>query len=117
MKYSILQKPTGEPSHGRETRAMSGSRDLLVVQLLDALASLLLGVGILGLASPIALYWWIHGDYNRYIWIIHGPFPYSAMGSGPFQLWMSATLFLSGAVLLTAGLLLKRHVWSKLLGE
>lgn len=95
---------------------MSGSRNRLIVQLLDALASLLLGIGMLGLASPIALYWWIHGDDNRYVWIIRGPYPYSAMGSGPFQLRMYATLFLLGVVLVTAGLLLKRRVWSKLLG-
>ncbi|CAN5568031.1 hypothetical protein BH24CHL1_BH24CHL1_08640 [soil metagenome] len=41
--------------------------------LLDFISSLLIGLGVIAAFSPFALYWWIHADYNRYIWIIQGP--------------------------------------------
>ncbi len=58
--------------------------------------SLLLGLGFVFLASPFLLWWWIHGDYERYVWIISGPRPYDNFGGGPFQLVMYTTLFLTG---------------------
>ena len=27
--------------------------------------------------SPAILYWFIHGNYERYIWILDAPFPFS----------------------------------------
>lgn len=56
--------------------------------LLDILISLLLGIGLILLISPVLLYWWIHGNYERYIWIISGPAPYNNFGSGPYQLFV-----------------------------
>ncbi len=64
--------------------------------ILDILSSLLLGLGLVYLASPCLLWWWIHGDYERYVWIISGPRPYDSFGGGPFQLVMYTTLFLTG---------------------
>jgi len=58
--------------------------------------SALSGIGIVFIFSPIILYWWIHGDYDRYLWIISGPFPYSHFGSGPFQLALCVGLFFIG---------------------
>ena len=55
--------------------------------LLDMLASLLMGLSLLSFVSPMFFYWWIHGDYERYIWIISGPSPYDSFGGGPFQLY------------------------------
>jgi hypothetical protein len=66
------------------------------------LTSVLLGWGILLLASPIFLYWFIHGSSERYLWLIGGPAPFDSFGSGPFQLWMYAGLFLLGLVLTSA---------------
>ncbi len=54
--------------------------------------------------SPFALNWWIHGDYERYIWIIRGPYPYSNFGGGPFQLAMYVGLFLFGVILIVVSL-------------
>ncbi len=48
------------------------------------------------LASPFLLLWWIHGDYERYVWIISGPYPYDNFGGGPFPLFMYLSLFLIG---------------------
>jgi len=62
------------------------------------LLSLSLGLGTVLLLSPFGLYWWIHGDYNRYVWIINGPYPYSNLGGTPFQLALYAGLLLSGIV-------------------
>lgn len=57
----------------------------------------LLFIGLFFLSSPLLLYWFIHGDYDRYIWIINGPHPFSSFGGGPFQLWMFIGLMLIGA--------------------
>ena len=40
-----------------------------------------------------------HGDYERYVWITSGPYPYDNFGGGPFQLFMNLGLFLIGLVL------------------
>lgn len=63
---------------------------------------ILLGGGAILLVAPFVLYWFIHGDYERYIWIINGPFPFSNFGSGPFQMGMYGALFLIGALLIAA---------------
>jgi len=57
------------------------------------------GVGTLFLVSPIALNWFIHGDYDRYIWIIKGPEPFNRFGGGPFQLYLYISLIACGAIL------------------
>ncbi|ACZ40112.1 hypothetical protein [Sphaerobacter thermophilus] len=75
--------------------------------LLDLVASVFLGLGLIAAASPLALYWWIHGDYDRYIWIISGPFPFSHFGGGPFQAAMGIGLLALAALLLGIGVALK----------
>lgn len=57
---------------------------------------LLLGLGVIFIISPLILYWFIHGNYERYIWILNGPYPFSNFGGGPFQLFISALLFIVG---------------------
>ena len=69
-------------------------------KIINFFLSLLLGLGTILLLSPLALNWWIHGDYDRYLWIINGPYPYSSFGGGPFQLVMYLGLFLCGIVLI-----------------
>ncbi len=56
-------------------------------KLLDLLSSLLLGIGCLSFLSPAFFYWMIHGDDERFIWIINGPAPFSSFGGGPYQLF------------------------------
>ena len=53
-------------------------------------------MGLVFLAKPFILRWRIHGDYERYVWIISGPRPHDKFGGGPFQLVMYSTLFLTG---------------------
>ncbi|MBK5252725.1 MAG: hypothetical protein JJE29_08865 [Peptostreptococcaceae bacterium] len=60
------------------------------------IGDLMRGLGAVLIASPLALYWFIHGDYDRYIWIINGPAPFDSFGSGPFQLWMFIGLIVCG---------------------
>ncbi len=74
----------------------------------DLLRSLLIGAGFIFLISPFLLYWWIHGDYERYRWIIQGPLPYSQFGSGPYQLYMYVTLLVIGLVLLALSLFFRK---------
>lgn len=72
------------------------------------LSNLLLGLGIIFIISPFFLFWFIHDDYDRYIWIIHGPFPFSHFGSGPFQLFLFVGLFLIGIALILISCIVKK---------
>ena len=72
------------------------------------LSNLLLLIGIEICLSPFILYWFIHGDYDRYIWIINGPFPFNSFGGGPFQLLMYGGLLITGLVLIAISLIIKR---------
>lgn len=63
---------------------------------------ILSGTGAILIVLPFALYWFIHGSYERYIWIINGPFPFSNFGSGPFQMGMYSAFFFIGVLLLIA---------------
>lgn len=74
------------------------------------LSNLLLLIGIEICLSPFILYWFMHGDYDRYIWIINGPFPFSSFGGGPFQLFMYGGLLITGLVLITVSLIVKRKI-------
>lgn len=65
----------------------------------NIMTSVFFGVGIIFLVSPFLLYQWIHGDYERYIWIINGPDPYNKFGGGSYQLIMYLSLFLIGVIL------------------
>lgn len=64
------------------------------------ISDLLLGLGFIFIISPAILYWFIHGNYERYIWILNGPYPFSHFGGGPFQLFMSVGLFVVGIALI-----------------
>lgn len=73
------------------------------------IAPLLIGAGLLLAVSPVIMYWFIHGDPERYLWIISGPAPFNSFGSGPFQLYMYACLVISGILLITAGMIAQRR--------
>jgi hypothetical protein len=75
----------------------------------ELLQCILLGWGSLLLLAPLPLYWFIHGDTERYLWIIGGPSPFSSFGSGPFQLAMYVGLVASGSVFIAAGLFMRRR--------
>lgn len=64
--------------------------------ILSLLSSLFLGLSLISFISPFFLYWFIHGDNSRYIWLINGPYPFSHFGSGPFQLWVGIGLLFVG---------------------
>jgi len=74
------------------------------------LSDLLLGLGFIFTISPIIVYWLIHDNYERYIWIINGPYPFSRFGGGPFQLFMYTALFVIGVVLVTISMYLKKNI-------
>lgn len=71
---------------------------------------LLLGLGFTLIISPAILYWFIHGNYERYIWILNGPYPLSHFGGGPFQLLMSVGLFIVGIGLIVISIILKKKI-------
>jgi hypothetical protein len=57
------------------------------------------------------LYWFIHGNYKRTIWIINGPYPFSHFGGGPFQLFISISLFVIGISCIGISVFLKKLVY------
>ncbi len=73
----------------------------------ELIMDVLLGLGFILIISPIALYWLIHGNYDRYIWIISGPSPFSSLGGGPFQIFVYTGLFIIGISLTFIGIALK----------
>ena len=73
----------------------------------ELFSSLLLGLGTILLASPFLLWWWTHGSYERYVWIISGPYPYDNLGGGPFQVMVYSGLFAAGFVLTSLALILR----------
>lgn len=73
------------------------------------LAPFLMDAGLLLVVSPVILYWFIHGDPERYLWIISGPPPFSSFGSGPFQLYMYAGLVFSGLLLIAGAMVALRR--------
>jgi len=74
----------------------------------DVISFVLLGVGVVFMISPFLLYQWIHGDYERYLWIINGPDPFNKLGSGPYQLVIYLGLLFIGIVITLCALLLKK---------
>ena len=78
--------------------------------ILGLLSSMLLGLGALFVLAAPGLWWWINASRERYLWIISGPAPYDRLGSGPLQLWMGIFLVVTGTVLFTLGLLLRKKM-------
>jgi len=76
---------------------------------LGKVAQLLLGAGLLLIVSPVVIYWFIHGDAERYLWIINGPAPFDSLGSGPIQLYLYAGLVISGGIVIATVLVAKRR--------
>jgi hypothetical protein len=68
----------------------------------------LIGLGLVLIISPIVLYWFIHGNYERYIRIINGPFPFNSLGGGPFQIFVYSGLFIIGIVFIFIGFILRK---------
>jgi len=53
-------------------------------------------------------YWLIHGDYERYVWLISGPAPFDQLGSAPVQLWLDIIIGAAGSVCIIIGIILLR---------
>lgn len=64
---------------------------------------IIFSIGGIFLFGPVIMYWFIHGSYKRYMWIISGGFPFNSFGSGPVQLYLYIGLFLTGIILILVG--------------
>lgn len=84
-----------------------------ITKLKNTFSTRFLFLGWIFVISPIVLLWLIHGSYERYIWIINGPYPLSSFGSGPFQLFISIGLFLIGVLFLIISDYLRKRRWNK----
>lgn len=65
--------------------------------------------GVTLLFSPLFYVWFIHGNYERYIWIINGPKPFNRLGGGPNQFWLLFSSLLLGGAMIFLSYLLKRN--------
>jgi len=74
----------------------------------ECAAALFFGLGFVFLISPVLLYLFIHGSYERYMWIIQGPFPFSHLGGGPFQILVYSSLFIVGIISIVISTLLRK---------
>lgn len=68
----------------------------------------LLVAGIILLALPI-IFIWLISDYERYVWLINGPYPFSHLGGGPFQLWVMTLLGFLGVISLAISILFRKN--------
>ncbi|HHW30083.1 MAG TPA: hypothetical protein GXX20_00165 [Clostridiaceae bacterium] len=76
----------------------------------EFVSDLMLVSGFIFIISPVIIYWFIHGNYERYIWIINGPYPFSHFGGGPFQLLLFIGLFIVGIGLIVVSKTLKKKL-------
>ncbi|MCH4886689.1 hypothetical protein EZV73_03875 [Acidaminobacter sp. JC074] len=74
----------------------------------EYIVDLFIGFGFILLISPAFLYWFIHGSYDRYVWLLSGPDPFNKLGGGPYQLFLFMGLFSSGVIISILA------IWSKL---
>jgi len=74
----------------------------------ECISDLFLGLGFIFIISPGILLWFIHGNYERYLWIINGPYPWSHFGGGPFQLFLCSGLLMLGIVSTLISVILKK---------
>ncbi len=70
--------------------------------------SLSLTTGIVFLILPFFLLWFIHGNRERYLWIINGTEPFNQLGSGPVQLWLIAGSIFVGLTLVILSIYIKK---------
>lgn len=94
-------------AYGRYEGKIAGRVRRITLNGVDVASSFALGLGLVSLILPFALAQWIHGSEERYLWIIHGPYPYSTLG-GLIQVWIDAGLLAVGGALIGLGLLARR---------
>jgi len=81
-----------------------------ITKITSALA-LILGTSLF--LSPLLLIW-ITDDYQRYVWVINGPYPFNTLYDGPMMLRLTACLYFLGGILLAISfLLIKGYTKSK----
>jgi len=78
--------------------------------LIDILTSAILGIGLLLLATPFFLWWFLGGDMERRWWVTHGPYPLSEFGSGPFFIATVALIFFLGLILLFIAWIMRKRI-------
>lgn len=98
----------------RFTPTVERDRPSIGPLLLDLATSALLGLGLILTAAPGIVFWLIHGDRERYLWLISGPAPFDQWGSGPYQLGIYVLLTLAAGCCLAMGVVLR---WAHVEGE
>ncbi len=87
---------------------MRGDDNLNRYSISDLLADLLLGLGFILMVSPLFIYWFIHGNYYRLIWILSGPYPFHALVGGTFQYLFYGGLVVAGLSLIAISIISRK---------
>ena len=109
IESTVQIQPVGADDRLSDWRNPSQSGHAMVKSIRGTLGPVLIGAGILSFVSPVVLYWFIHGDPERYLWIISGPAPFSSFGGGPFQLYLYAGLVIAGILAIASGFVAQRR--------
>lgn len=78
------------------------------MKIINFISSLLLVLGVELLLFPLVSIWF-SGDYSRYAWLISGPYPFSQLGSGPFQLRIIIILLILSFSFITSSFILRKN--------
>lgn len=89
----------------------SASRGLVGRPGLDLLGSGFVGIGVSLPAAVLLFLAWMRNSDRRY-WVMSGPYPLSALGSGPFQLWIAVLSVVLGCILISLGLTIRSYAFS-----
>lgn len=68
---------------------------------------LLLSLGILFLLTSIVLYWFLYSDSDRYVWLIHQPYPLSHIGGMHFSSFILGTPIIIGIAFIIFSIFVK----------
>lgn len=89
----------------------------IILTILELVIDIFRGLALITLISPVIIYQFIHGDTDRYIWLISGPEPFNKFGGGPYQLYMYLTLVITGIALFVLTSFIKKIVEARRIYE
>jgi hypothetical protein len=58
-------------------------------------------------------YYWLHGDFERYLWIINQPWPLSHLGGSSVQLLIYIAFTFTALILLATGIYIQHLINKK----
>ncbi len=70
-------------------------------------------IGAFFFGCNFIFYYWLHGDFERYLWIINQPWPLSHLGGSSVQLLIYIAFTFTGLILLATGIYIQNLINKK----